>query len=205
MKTTAELMQRIAIHIPKMEGWCTPEKAQRMALAVLDAKNLISVELGIFGGRGVIALAMAHEFLGHGSAWGFDPWEKEAALEGDHSTEDNEWWAKVDLEEIYSGFVKQALSHKLLKYCKWARLRSENAVTLFKNESIGVIHCDGNHSEKTSCIDVKLWASKVCPGGYWFMDDIDWLTTFKAQEMLVDLGFNEIENHKQWALYQKKI
>lgn len=203
MKTTIELMQRIAIHIPKMEGWCNVEKAQRLALAVLDAKNLISVELGVFGGRGCIALAMAHEFLKLGCVWGFDPWEKEAALEGDHSPEDNEWWAKVDLEEIYSGFVKQVLSHNLLKYCKWARLKSSQAVTLFEDKSIGIIIQDSNHSEKISCDEVERWHKKICPGGYWFFDDIDWLTTYRAQQILIEKGFTEIEVYKQWAIFRK--
>lgn len=197
------LFQRIKESIPKMEGWCTPEKGCALAKAIVDTKAELSVELGVFGGRGIISMAMAHEAIGKGVAWGFDPWTKEAALEGENIAGNDEWWGKLDLEGIYRGFVDHILAHELMKTCYWARLKSQDAVKLFKDDSIDLLHADSNHSEKVSCDEVFRWSSKVKDGGYWFADDIDWPTTKKAQKMLRENGFKLIEDHKKWAIYRK--
>lgn len=197
------LLNRLSLSIPKIEGWCPVEKAHRMALAVVEAKSDISVELGIFGGRGVITMALAHQLVGKGVAWGFDPWSKSDALEDMVEQEHLEWWSKCDLERVYRGFINKIIEHNVLSYCFWARLRSDQCVKLFEDNSIGVLHADSNHCEKISSDEVLRWKDKVKPGGYWFADDIDWPSTKKAQELLVENGFKLIEDHKKWALYQK--
>lgn len=203
MKTTTELMDRIGAHIPKMQGWCEVIKAQKIANLILSLKPEISVELGVFGGRGVIAMAMTHEFLGKGMAWGFDPWEKGATLEGVTTPEDAKWWSELDIEGIYKGFVGEVIAHNLLSHLNWARIRSDQAYKLFEDGSIGVLHADSNHSELISCGEVENWHKKVKVGGYWISDDIDWLTVWKAQDLLMEKGFEIRENHTKWAVYQK--
>lgn len=198
------IYDKINAALPRMEGWCTPEKGCALAKAVVETNADLSVELGIFGGRGVISLAMAHRAIGKGVAWGFDPWTKQAALEGENSKENDEWWGKLDLEWIYGGFVDRAIEHKLLPFCYWARLKSKQAVLLFEDESIGVLHQDTNHSEQVSCDEVMRWKNKVKKGGFWFADDINWETTKKSQKLLADNGFDLIETHESWAIYRKK-
>lgn len=194
---------RILEHNPKTDGWASDEKAVRMAQIVNESESKISVELGVYGGRGVIAMAMAHQAIGEGVAWGFDPWSKEAALEGENDKANDEWWAKIDLEAIYRVFVEKVHSHALLPWLYWARLKSAQAVTLFEDKSISVIHADSNHSEKVSCDEVERWTPKLKPGGFWFADDIDWATTKRSQGLLLTKGMVLIEDHKSWALYQK--
>src|SRR4051812_46671458 len=94
------LSTRIETHLPQMHGWCPPEKGIRLAQAIRDTQAELSVELGIFGGRGVLAMAMAHQEQGRGVAWGFDPWTKSAALEGSNDPANDAWWAALDIEAI---------------------------------------------------------------------------------------------------------
>lgn len=197
------LIQRLVTHIPRLHGWCTNEKAIALAKTIVDSKCDLSVELGIFGGRGLISMAMAHDHLGSGITWGFDPWTAAAALEGDNGAENDDWWKKVDYESIYFGFVASVVEHRLTKQCYWSRIRSDEAVKQFADHSIGVIHADSNHSEKVSSDEVMRWKDKVKPGGYWFADDTDWATTKKAQGLLVKHGFKLIHDRAKWAIYQK--
>lgn len=197
------LNNRIAVAIPTIEGWCPIEKAQRMAKAIIETKCDLSVELGVFGGRGVISMAMAHNEIGNGISWGFDPWEKSASLDGDIGEEHVKWWTKLDHEAIYKKFVQSVLKHDVLERCRWTRIKSEQASKIFDDESIGVIHADSNHSEKVSSDEVLRWSPKIKHGGYWFADDIDWPTTKLAQELLPKNGFKLIENHVKWAVYKK--
>ena len=187
-----------------MHGWCEPEKAVSLARAVMRAPTKVSVELGVFGGRSLIAMAMAHQHLNQGGmAWGFDPWTKEAALEGDIGNDNADWWAKVNLDEVYNTFVRHVVHHNVINHCYWFRIRAEKVVGFFEDESIGVLHIDANHSEVTSCRDSKLWSPKVAKGGFLFFDDIDWPSTAKAQKIILNSGFKEIDNRTKYAIYQK--
>lgn len=200
-----ELYERIAKTNPTLQGWCTAEKAMRLAKAIADCNSNLSVEIGIFGGRSLIPMAMAHNHIKHGVVWGFDPWHIIPALEGTNDPENDEWWKKLDLEAIYRGFVEKVLEYKLLKECFWSRLKSDQAIRLFANDSISVLHCDSNHSQEISCREIQTWAPKVKIGGYWFADDTDWPTMQKAKTVLVDHGFRMVEDFKKWAVYQKII
>lgn len=197
------LYKRIQDVNPTIEGWCETTKAGRMAKAICDVRSDISVELGVFGGRGLIAMAMAHQHLNHGVCWGFDPWTKGAAIEGFNDEANNDWWSKIDLEAIYKHFVGKVVSNNLLKECYWARLRSDQAIKLFRDESVDVIHQDSNHCEEVSCAEVLAWKSKIKIGGYWFADDTDWPSLKKAIKLLQDNGFALVEDHKKWMLFQK--
>ena len=78
---------------------------------------------------------------------------------------------------------------------------------LFLDGEIDVLHQDGNHSEESSSREVELWLSKMKPGGIWIMDDIDWkvgdkVGTAKAQGMLLQNGYVEVENYGGWAVFK---
>lgn len=198
--SAAEFIKKV---LPEMDGWCSPEKGIVMADAVFYLKCDLSVELGVFGGRGLLCLAIGHQASGVGKAWGFDPWTKEAALEGENSKENDAWWSSIDLERIYRDFVANMVAKGVLETCNWARLRSDQAVKLFEDESVGVIHADSNHSEKISCDEVERWVPKLKKGGLWFADDIDWPSTKKAQKMLIEAGLQLEKSYDKWAIYQK--
>jgi hypothetical protein len=200
---TQTLEGSVKNYVSMMEGWSTPEKCWHLAKTIIDTNAKLTVELGVFGGRGLIAMAMAHRHQNYGIAWGFDPWLWEACVEGKNAPENDEWWKKVDLKSIYKGFVNHVLMHALEEYCYWARLKSQNAVKLFDDDSIDIIHQDSNHSEEISCDEVNRWKNKVKVGGLWFQDDIDWPTTKKAQELIIKSGYERVFTNDKWAVYKR--
>ena len=122
------LLQDIERMIPALPGWCTVEKAHSLAKLIVERKPQLAVEIGIFGGRSLFAQAMALRSNGSGIIYGIDPFEKEAALEGEKDPGNINWWTNsVDLEKIYVGFINAALGYDLTKECRWVRGRSESA------------------------------------------------------------------------------
>ena len=200
----------------KLEGWCSIQKAKKMAriVAAIQSESPLCVELGVWGGRSLFAMALALKHcLGKGRADGIDPYAADASLEGTHTGGNNEWWATVDYEKTLKG-VQDAIDQLSLRsYVNIIRKRSQDVSSTYKKETIDVLHQDSNHSEEISTTEVALYASKVRRGGYWVFDDINWdnngvPTTLRAQKMLLTRGFTKIEEYTEtgnnaWAIFQK--
>jgi hypothetical protein len=199
----AALRARIEASIPPLHGWTTVDKGLRLAELVVSVGAGLSVELGVFGGRGTISLAIGHEALGHGYVAAIDPWEKTASLEGANAPENDEWWGKLDHEAIYQSFLTALVSARVESLCRVVRRRSDAAVEAFEDDSIAVLHQDSNHSEQISSAEVVLWTPKLRRGGLWVADDTDWATTQKAQRLLVAKGFAVVEDHASWKVFRK--
>jgi hypothetical protein len=200
---TGELRARIEAAVTPLHGWTTPDKACRLAELILETSAERSVEIGVFGGRGTIPMAMAHATLGHGYVVGIDPWEVAASLDGSNDPANDEWWRNVDHEAVFQSFLSALLQHHVLRFCRVMRERSATAVRLFADESVAVLHQDGNHSERISTLEVDIWAPKLARGGYWVADDTDWATTQGALKQLVERGFELIDDHGSWRTYRK--
>jgi tetratricopeptide (TPR) repeat protein len=198
-----DLDGRIEAAIVPLHGWATPEKAACLARLILEARADLSVEIGVFGGRGTIAMAMAHQTQGHGHVVGIDPWAAAASLEGENSPENDEWWLTVDYAAVFASFVEAIARHGLTRQVRIMRQRSEDAVGLFRDRTIAVLHQDGNHSEQISSAEVLRWTPKLRPGGYWIADDCDWPTTAKALALLEERGFALVDNRGSWRVYRK--
>ncbi len=198
-----ELYSRIDAALAPLHGWTTPDKGTRLAELVEQSKADISVEIGVFGGRGTIAMAIGHQLLHKGYVVGIDPWTAAASLDGVNDTANDEWWRNIDYDAIYEHFLAALLKNGVARYCRIMRERSDTAVRLFVDESIAVLHQDGNHSEAISSQEVELWAPKLARQGYWVADDADWPTTQLAMKRLVERGFVLVEDHGGWRVYQK--
>lgn len=201
--STRELLARIEATITPLHGWGTVAKGMRLAELVLETRADVSVEIGVFGGRGVIPMAIAHHIQAHGYAVGIDPWERAASLEGENSAENEEWWAKVDHDAIYEHFIRALVQADVVRQCRVMRERSDTALRLFADASIAVLHQDGNHSELLSAREARFWGPKLRPGGYWVADDTDWPTTHRAQAILVEQCFVLVEDYGKWRVYRK--
>lgn len=200
---TAALRERISASIAPLHGWTTPEKGVRLAELILETQADVSVEIGVFGGRGTISMAMGHQCLGKGYVVGIDPWEVTASLEGVNDPANDEWWRTVDHDAIYEHFLTALLQHGVARQCRIMRERSDTALRLFLDESVSVLHQDGNHSEQITVAEVDMWTPKLKPGGYWISDDVDWATTQNAQTLLLARGFRVAEEHGSWRVYRK--
>lgn len=197
-----ELKKLIGDTVSKMEGWCSEEKAVAMAELILESFPKTVVEIGIFGGRSLVPQAMALKEMGAGVIYGMDPWQLDAAIEGDNGKVNDDWWIKnVKLNEIHQLCMAEIWNHKLEQSCVVIRSGSQFCVNLFRK--IDILHIDGNHSELTSCRDVQLYVPKVRKGGFIWFDDTDWSTTKKAVQMLEKVA-DKIREVGSCSLYQKR-
>lgn len=196
-----ELIER---ELPGLPGWCTIEKGVRMAELAHGAS--LCVELGVFGGRGLVAISAALRDQGSGQAHGIDPYTVDAALEGVNDAANDEWWSQnVDLGEIAR--IAQ-LGLERLGLTSWARIiweKSQDVVGTYDDESVDLLHQDSNHAEAVTCAEVTLWTPKIRPGGYWIFDDTNWETTKRAQRELEGLGFELLEDHETWRVYRRTL
>lgn len=172
MKTKLE--QKIETILPTIHGWCCYEKAAKLANLITENNMQLCVEIGVYGGSSLIPQAMAMADKRSGIVYGIDPWKVEDALEEMIHQDHKDWWGKLDLESIYKHCLHHIESNKLQKYCELIRDKSENVVDKFADNSIDLLHIDGNHSEVLSYKDATLYIPKVKSGGYVMFDDIWW-------------------------------
>lgn len=171
--------------LPKMEGWCTPEKARRIVELVQDNKAEIYVEIGVFAGRSLFAAALTQiQCFVNPVAVGIDPWSAHESTSG-FNDENAKWWGKLDHDAIYNKCRMSLSSLGLTPICYLLRCSSLEAVRLVLRLSpIDILHIDGNHSEESSCRDVENYEPLVRPGGIILFDDTDWSHTKRAQTIL---------------------
>ena len=185
------------VNYESVEGWCTREKAIKMMEFISENAD-ISVELGVWGGRSLLPIAMKCK----GYVYGIDAWTADASLEGKNDVANDEWWSKMDYNKIYN-YANTLMQQYHCDNVKLLRMKSIEAVKFFENESIDFLHQDSNHSEETSCMEVELYHSKVKRSGIWCFDDTDWPTTQKAQELIISKGYTEVYNAVSWKIFRK--
>jgi len=165
------------------EGWTTPERGIEMAELVLETKPETIVEIGCFGARSTIAMALALRENGKGKIYTIDPWKKEAALEGENQA-NQAWWNSVDLHDIHKKAMEAIWRNGLDEYVTVIRNTSQAVAPLFDDFSCNLLVLDGNHSEVASCRDVELYLSKLKYNSPLWFDDSDWPSTQKALKMI---------------------
>ncbi len=169
------VMDQVKKILPGIHGWCSVEKAEKLVEYITTNKAKLCVEIGVFGGSSLIPQAMALKAMEAGKVVGIDPWSVEAALEEMKQEENRTWWGgKIDLESIYQNCRSHVAYLGLNPFVQLVRDKAENVVDQFENESIDVLHIDGNHSEELSYKDATLYLPKVKKGGTIFFDDIWW-------------------------------
>lgn len=192
---------------PHLDGWCSVEKATAMARLIEKHGCQKCIELGVFGGRSVIAMALAHQILGFEAGpaivVGVDPWRNSDCLEGNLSKADKEWWNKLDLNSIHTKCMEAIWNLQLEDRICIIRNTSQAANALFRGRKWDLIHIDGTHSEEASVRDVTLWLPRLNASGVLIMDDIDWPTTRRAVSML-DESLTRIEVVGNCAFYLKQ-
>lgn len=158
----------------------------------------------MFGGRSLIPMALAvNEGNRAVDIIGIDPWEKDAAIEGSLNPVDKEWWSKVDLEDIYMKFRQNLIFFQVDDIVEVWRKTDTESLPQFVDESICILHVDGNHSPEVSRRYIDQWLPKVKRGGILIMDDIDWPTqadTVKLIESLCD----RVRVEATWGAYRRK-
>jgi cephalosporin hydroxylase len=197
-------LARVDETLPSLPGWCTVAKGRRICQLVVETRPAVVVELGVYGGRSLVALAFGCAQNKYGHVDGFDPYARSAALEGVHDRAVSGWWATVDYESVLRQAGAALTSNKLDAYAEIHRMRSQDAVPRFAVQSIDILHQDSNHSSEVSTAEVVAWAPLVRPGGYWIFDDTNWPSTARAQALLIAAGYGLMEDHACWRIYNKR-
>lgn len=196
------LRETILTELLLMEGWVTPERGVEMADLILETKPTMVVEIGVFGGRSLLAQGLALKANGQGRIYGIDAWKPEAALEGENEA-NRDWWTKnVDLHQIHRLAVEAIWKHGLDEYAVLLRCPSQFCAELFA-QGIDILFIDGNHSEPASCRDVVLYLPHVRPGGYVWFDDCDWSSTQKALGLMAQ-QCDVVRDCGHYRLYKKR-
>ena len=162
-------------HHKNVDGWCSVEKAKRLISLITGLVPELCVEIGVFGGSSLLPQALALQQNKKGLIVGIDPWTSEAALEEMSNQTNQEWWEKIDYEQIYNKLVGYIKNLHLEDYVDLVRDKSENVYESFKDESIDILHIDGNHCESMAFKDVINFFPKVKTNGFIFYDDINWV------------------------------
>jgi len=185
-----------------LQGWCPLEKAEALTRLVLEARPECIVEIGVYGGRSAVPMALAARTYG-ATVHGVDPWSHAAALEGDVGDENREWWGKLDLEGIYRGFLDGVRRFGVEDTLRVHRMTDTAALPMFADGSIGLLHVDGNHSAEVSMRYVEQWGPKIAPGGHLVMDDIDWQTQAETVAF-IERTYAMVRRESSWAIYRKE-
>lgn len=195
-----DLFAHISRLIPTLQGWADVPKAHTLASMVIALRPAVTIEIGVFGGRSFLPMALAHKFIGSGMCYGIDPWQRQESMLG-QTGKDLEWWAACDHEAIFMGFMEQVRLLSVQNVTKICRMRSDDFTPIPK---IDLLHTDGNHGPQ-AVKDVMRFCPHVRTGGICVMDDLGWSggNVQLAAARLSVLGFTKLYDLGTGAAYQK--
>lgn len=182
-ESSLSVFDAIERELPLFQGWCHPTKAKWLYAITRVMQPKVGCEIGVFGGASVypVVLAMSHSRIG--SFVGIDPWEALPCLEGYNKEDPNyEWWAKVDYNAVYQGFMNGMARNGLSDIVTTMKMTGTQAAP--KVPQLDYLHIDGNHTEESALRDVLTYVPKCRPGAIIIMDDVNWISTRKAQSEL---------------------
>lgn len=193
--------ERVFKIMDSLEGWCTHQKASYLIDIIFLLKPKLVVEVGVFGGKSLIPMALALKSNEKGKIIGIDPWDKSASVKGLDKV-NRSWWAQVDHELIYNGFVNKVVELELENQIKILRKRSADIHNI---RSIDILHLDANHSAYSLLFDVQKWVPHVRKNGLIIVGDVNWSTCAKAVEWLNKncIKLIEVNEDNVWAVWIK--
>jgi predicted O-methyltransferase YrrM len=176
MKGGILLKQQAFASMEKLQGWCSREKAAVLIDIILALRPQTVVEIGVFGGKSLVPMALALNYTGSGKIYGIDPWssqESAKGLEGEHQ----EWWSALDHDSILASLWDEIQISALTNVIELRRMTSESCPPI---AGIDIIHIDGNHSADSALFDVTKWVPLLKEGGLIIFDDLNWESTSAA-------------------------
>jgi len=209
MKSLTEADALIDAKLTSLPGWCDPYKAKRILRIALQCAALggdKAVELGVYGGRSLVALALGYKLAGHGTVDGIDSWSREDCMEGQQSDVDRKLWGQdTDYEALVKHTLAGVAKFGVEGVANVVRKRTMDALSDYASGSIDLLHLDSNHSELTSCRDVTAWLPKMAPHSTWIADDSNWPSMQRALRLLEGGGFRRVETGPNdfWAVFER--
>ncbi len=183
------LKAEIAAARATIYGWCSAEKLQNFIDLTLEVKPQLCVEIGPYGGASFLPVAYTLKFLGEGMAIAIDPWDfVECIRHLDPFEHEESWrtWLSIPMDVVEHDFQALIRRYKLEDRCITLRMTSEKAAKEIEDDSIDILHIDGDHSEYGSTLDAKLYLPKVRSGGYIWLTDALWKERGDAVDLLLE-------------------
>lgn len=199
---SVSLFQKIEHVVPTIRyGWCSVEKAQTLAAIIVTFRPQTVLEIGVYGGKSFIPMALAMKELGQGLIYGIDPWSRAASSEGQLNPADKNFWSGHDHEPVYQDFINRLTELGLNACSKVIRAKSDDVQP---PKQIDFFHLDGNHGEQ-AVRDVTRFSPNCRIGSLALLDDCGWTGNFvaKAADNLCGQGWIRLYNFETGALFQK--
>jgi len=194
MRLPEQIDYYIRHRLPKMDGWCPPDKAASIAVDILNKRPKVCVEIGVFAGRSMLAAALALKENNWGIVYGIDPWTPDASSEGFAEGDANrEWWGKLDHSPIMQQCLDYIAVLHVEEYVRLIRKTNREALDEIREAApVDWLHIDGNHASELAKFDVEHYVPLVQPGGTIWFDDVDWGTTAAAQALMDEYATLEV-------------
>jgi len=198
----SDILTRVGNAVKSIEhGWTSVQKAQAMASAIIALRPDISVEIGVFAGKGLVAMGLAHREIGKGMAIGIDPYSSAESATGQINPADHDFWSKLDHEQIYrmaEGYLTQFGIQNTAKIVR----STSNAYT--PPDGIGFIRIDGNHGDQV-LQDVRHYCPRCRIGALLHLDDLNWTggSVTRASGLLKQSGWIELYRLDDGAVFQR--
>ena len=203
-----QLLAQIETVHAETAGWCPLSKAHELAMAVVTLRPRVTVEIGVFGGRSFLPMAMAAEAVDCGSVMAIDPWSPKESAAG-YSGVNAKWWSDLNHDKIYRDFANSVAALGLTKRVEIQRVKSDDAKV---PEKIDLISIDGQHTDQ-AILDVERFCPNVRVGGIVVADDLGWnnegkLPIKRAVEQMLRMGFVELsrtrlDTGEEWGFFQR--
>jgi predicted O-methyltransferase YrrM len=213
MKQDFEFNQQILNYVENdlkhVEGWCCSEKALKLYQIIIENDLNSCLEIGVFGGSSFIPQALAMKHKKNGVVYGIDPWNSKCSVEDMEHEANKNWWGKLNHEYIYNSFIKHLENYGIKEYSKIFINKSSDVVDKFAEETIDLLHIDGNHCERLAYEDAINYLPKIKLEGFIFFDDSTWVeygenpSTGKALSYLLDYCENIMTVGKDCVILKK--
>jgi len=188
-------------------GACSPEKFMYVYENFIKNKNVkVIVEIGVYNGCFLLPITVLNNNV---LSYGIDPYKPYLQTDIENNKKLFELAKSMSmnakfLENVYNRLIANITEHKI--NVKIIRDTAENAIINFEDDTIDILHIDGNHDYSSVLKDLQLYSKKIINNGIIVMDDINWQGVKKAlnEFLLVNNNFKIIVAiNPTWCIIQK--
>lgn len=188
-------------------GRCCEDEGQTIKELVHKTNATLCAEIGVYRGSSLMYFIEALQETS-GIVIGIDPY----AYENLHNTYPTKkthdrlhtiFPAQESVDSLYENLSKIIKDNNLEKLVRLIRDTSANASSSFENNTIDVLHIDGNHDEEYVTLDILNYLPLVKPNGYIIMDDINWVGVKNSISKHLISKASLIKRTETYEVYQK--
>jgi predicted O-methyltransferase YrrM len=206
MKNLHELIIRDQYDIG---GLCTGEKGEVIKSLIEKTNAQLCIEIGVYKGSSLLYFAEVLQTT-RGRVIGIDPYKLDSLRNEIPNKEISDYFYDVlfkeqtTLDNIYFNLKQILENNNLEDLITLVRDKSENYYQNIENESIDILHIDGNHDEEYVTKDILNYLPLVKKGGYIIMDDTSWVGVINSiNNHLVD-KCRLVSEHSEFTVYIKE-